>query len=102
LVELPTPTSAGGRATLRRAATWHLRHGDWQDALACLTDAGDRRLPAFLEQHGAALLARGDVDAVLAAAASVQAARRTARIDQLEGEARQVRGDWDGALRCFQ
>jgi len=102
LVELPSATSATGRAALRRAATWHLRHGEWHDALACLTDANDRRLPEFLEQHGAALLAGGEVDAILSAASSVRPALRTPRIDQLEGEARQVRGDWDGALRCFQ
>ena len=89
------------RITLRRASTWHLRHGAPADALTCLTEGRDARLPAFLAERGAELIAAGEVDAVLAAAADVPQARRTAAIDQLEGEARQVRGDWDGALRCF-
>lgn len=101
LMELPAASGAAGRAILRRAATWHLRRGEWRDALACLADGADRRLPAFLDRHGAALLTAGEVDAILSATAAVPTARRTMRIDQLEGEARQVRGDWDGALRCF-
>jgi DNA-binding SARP family transcriptional activator len=52
--------------------------------------------------HGSGLLAAGEVDLVLAAVDAVPAARHTAQMHQLEGEARQVRGDWDGALRCFQ
>jgi ATP/maltotriose-dependent transcriptional regulator MalT/DNA-binding SARP family transcriptional activator len=97
-------TRVGGRDdrfTLRRAATWHMRHGSASDALACLRAGHDARLPAFLAERGGELLAAGDVDAVLAAAADVPPARRGALIDRLEGEARQVRGDWDEALRCF-
>lgn len=89
------------RSTLRQAATWLIRHGDWADALVCLTRATDRRLPTFLESHGATLLAAGEVEAILAAVACIPDAKRTPAIIQLEGEARQVRGDWDGALRCF-
>jgi len=90
-----------GRAVLRRAASWHIRHGEASEALRCLTMAQDRRLASFLERHGSALLAAGDVDPVLSAVETVGDAGRSPAIDRLEGEARQVRGDWDGALRCF-
>ena len=89
-------------ALLRRSATWHVRQHEWHDALVCLTASRDRRLGPFLESHGSALLAAGEVDAILAAVAAVRDADRSATVDQLEGEARQVRGDWDGALRCYR
>ena len=94
--------ASAGRATLRRAATWHLRRRGWHDALACLTGARDPRLAEFLEQHGAGLLAAGEIEGILDAIEVVPAARRPPAIEQLEGEARQVRGDWDGALRCYR
>ncbi|MGH2444821.1 MAG: tetratricopeptide repeat protein, partial [Candidatus Limnocylindria bacterium] len=93
--------SADDRGTLRRAASWHLQHGAHGEALRCLTRSRDRRLPAFLARHGPALLAAGDVDAILTAVDSVAEGARAPAIDRLEGEARQVRGDWDGALRSF-
>lgn len=90
-----------GRGVLRRAATWHARHGNPREALRCLTMAHDRRVASFLERHGATLVASGQVDPVIAAVETLGDGDRSPAIDRLEGEARQVRGDWDGALRCF-
>lgn len=98
----PEPRRAVDRAILRRASTWHLRRAADSEALACLAGGRDPRLGAFLVGHGADLLAGGEVDGVLAAIELLPEARRTAEIHQLEGEARQVRGDWDGALRCYR
>jgi ATP/maltotriose-dependent transcriptional regulator MalT/DNA-binding SARP family transcriptional activator len=97
-----TPGGPSSRATLRRAATWYLRQGEWLGALGLLDASGDRRATSVLEEHGAALVAAGEVDAVLRAIQRVEGRGTSPLIDQLEGEARQVRGDWDGALRCFQ
>lgn len=92
----------GDRAKLSRAATWHLRFGEPRDAVSCLVGAGDSsRLRKLLERSGGAMLAAGDVDAVLRSIDALPVNGRSQVIDELEGEARQVRGDWDGALRCF-
>jgi ATP/maltotriose-dependent transcriptional regulator MalT/DNA-binding SARP family transcriptional activator len=96
-----TDSHGRGRALLRRAATWYVRHGDHREALHSLTASSDPRLGRFVAEHGASLLAAGEVDPILAAVAAIPAAERTPEIAQLEGEALQVRGDWDGALRCF-
>jgi ATP/maltotriose-dependent transcriptional regulator MalT/DNA-binding SARP family transcriptional activator len=102
LLTIDTSGERRARSVQRRAATWHLRHAEWRDALVCLTAAADPRLATFLEERGSSLLAAGEVDAILAAVSRVPAAKRSPAIDRLEGEARQVRGDWDGALRCFE
>lgn len=90
-----------GRSVLRRAATWHLQHGEHAEAVRCLTRGGDRRLASILERHGEALLAAGAVGTVLTAVEAIPEHSRSAALDRLEGRARQVRGDWDGALRSF-
>jgi ATP/maltotriose-dependent transcriptional regulator MalT/DNA-binding SARP family transcriptional activator len=89
------------RTILRRAATWYIRHGEDSEALHALTAAGDPRLGRFLADRGASLLAAGEVAGILAAVETVPASARTPAVVQLEGEARQVSGDWDGALKCF-
>ena len=85
-----------------RAARWFEENGHLEEALRCLAEAGDSaELGRLLAAHGEALLAHGDVDAVLNAVALVPESERDASIEQLAGEAFQVRGDWDEALRCF-
>jgi ATP/maltotriose-dependent transcriptional regulator MalT/DNA-binding SARP family transcriptional activator len=86
-----------------RAGQWLEEHGDAENALRCYAAAGDRAEAArLLAVHGQSLLARGAVDAVLDAVALIPVERRDPAIDQLAGEASQVRGDWDAALRCFE
>jgi ATP/maltotriose-dependent transcriptional regulator MalT/DNA-binding SARP family transcriptional activator len=90
------------RDVQRRAADWFLARDDPLEALRCLTSAGDRDgIISLLEAHGHSLLAHGSVDAVLDAVERVEPAQRSAAIDEVAGEAFQIRGAWDEALRCF-
>jgi ATP/maltotriose-dependent transcriptional regulator MalT len=86
----------------RRAADWFLARDDPDEALRCLTAADDRdAIVRLLEAHGHSLLAHGSVDAVLDAVERIEPTRRSAAIDEVAGEAFQIRGAWDEALRCF-
>jgi DNA-binding SARP family transcriptional activator len=86
-----------------RAAEWYTEHGEIRDALAMLRAAGDQpTIATLLATHGAELVERGGVDTVIEASAELPPELRSAQLHQLEGEARQIRGDWDGALRAFR
>jgi ATP/maltotriose-dependent transcriptional regulator MalT/DNA-binding SARP family transcriptional activator len=86
-----------------RAGQWLEERADPENALRCFAAAGDRaEIARLLAAHGQSLLARGAVDAVLEAVARLPVELRDAAIDQLAGEASQIRGDWDEALRCFE
>jgi ATP/maltotriose-dependent transcriptional regulator MalT/DNA-binding SARP family transcriptional activator len=91
------------RRTQRQAAAWLLANGHLEQALGSLVALGDldgvRRL---LLERGAALLAAGGVAAVVAAAERLPVDADDGRLDQLVGQAHQVRGDWDRALACFR
>jgi ATP/maltotriose-dependent transcriptional regulator MalT len=90
------------RRVRRRAARWFEEHGELEEALRCYTAADEgRELARILSSEGPALLSQGSVDAVLEAVARVPSELRTSAIEQLAGEAFEVRGDWDAALRCF-
>lgn len=85
------------------AARWLEAHDEPEEALRCVTAAGDTdEIARLLGSVGAALVARGSVDAVLEAVARLHPERRSPSIEQLAGDAFQVRGDWDEALRCFE
>ena len=87
---------------LTRAAAWYESHGHVEDALRCLADAGEHaEIARVLSEHGPALLAQGSVDAVLGAVDLLPVATREPAVEQLAGQAYQVRGNWDEALRCF-
>lgn len=86
-----------------RAARWFEEHEKPEEALRCIVSAGDLAETARLLAHrGPSLLAHGSVDAVLDAVALLPPRLRDPAIEQLAGEAFQVRGDWDEALRCFE
>ncbi|NJD29064.1 MAG: tetratricopeptide repeat protein [Chloroflexi bacterium] len=88
---------------LSAAAAWFEAAGEYRDALTCWSGAGDQLAVArLLEAHGPAMLSGGDVGVVAEAAAAVPADLRSPAIDRLEGQARQIRGDWEGALACFR
>lgn len=55
----------------------------------------------LLAGRGRALLRAGALELVVEAASSVPAPLRTRDLDEVEGAARQIRGDWEGALGCF-
>jgi len=97
------PSDAERHDLLLRAAGWLEEHDHVEDALRCSTAADDLDGVARLLAHnGHALLAHGSVDAVLAAVAPLPLELRSPRIEQIAGEAFQIHGDRDEALRCFE
>jgi len=96
-------TDPGQLRTVRIAAAgWHAEHGDPVTAVRYLDQAGDSQgLARLLERHGPALLAAGHASAVAAALEHLPDDARSPVIDLVEGEACQVRGDWDRAVRCL-
>jgi ATP/maltotriose-dependent transcriptional regulator MalT/DNA-binding SARP family transcriptional activator len=84
------------------AAAWHLDRGEPAMALRYVCLAKDSRIAAdILERHGSELLAAGHSALVADALASLDAQNRSPVIDLVEGEACQVRGDWDRAVECL-
>ncbi|HZM38745.1 MAG TPA: BTAD domain-containing putative transcriptional regulator [Acidimicrobiales bacterium] len=97
-----SPVSSEARAeTLTAAARWFEDHGQAADALRCLLSAGSAGATARLvTTWGPDLLQGGETDAVLDAIAQVEGERPLV-VHRLEGDARQLSGDWDGALVCY-
>ena len=96
------PTTTEMRRIRTRAARWFEAHDEPEEALRALIAAGDRRrLARLLALHGPRLLAHGAVDAVLDAVEILPHSLRSPETELLAGEAHQVRGDWEEALRCF-
>ena len=91
-----------GGALLASAAKWLLEEERVEDALQTLLRAGDHQgVAAVLEEHGEVMIAGGAVEAVIRSIEPLPTDLRTPALDRLEGEARQIGGDWDRALACF-
>jgi DNA-binding SARP family transcriptional activator len=87
----------------RRAARWFREHDEPEESLRCLTAANDLDgVTDLLSTAGQSLLARGAVDVVLNAVERIDPTFRSPAIEQVAGEAFQIRGAWDEALRCFE
>jgi ATP/maltotriose-dependent transcriptional regulator MalT/DNA-binding SARP family transcriptional activator len=100
--QLPLPEAEASDVRLA-AADWHRARGDLVAGVDLLISAGAvDRLAFVLHADGPGLLARGRVITVLDGCRALPASLRDAAIEQLEGEARQVQGDWPGALACFE
>jgi ATP/maltotriose-dependent transcriptional regulator MalT/DNA-binding SARP family transcriptional activator len=96
------PSRADVRRVQSIAARWFEEHDEPEEALRCVTavdDAGE--VARILTTSGPALLARGSVDTVLDAVAHLPPDRLSPALEQLAGEAFQVRGEWERALLCF-
>jgi ATP/maltotriose-dependent transcriptional regulator MalT/DNA-binding SARP family transcriptional activator len=86
-----------------RAAAWFRAQGFFAEALDSLTAAGEtEQIAEVLETQGSTLLAAGRVEATIRAARRLPPRLRTVTIDQLLGEAHEIRGEWDEALECFK
>jgi ATP/maltotriose-dependent transcriptional regulator MalT/DNA-binding SARP family transcriptional activator len=86
----------------RRAARWLESQGHLEEALRALLASSDLELVAtMLAEQGRPLLRAGALEAVIRAAATLPPKLRDPRIEEVEGAARQIRGDWEGALACF-
>jgi ATP/maltotriose-dependent transcriptional regulator MalT/DNA-binding SARP family transcriptional activator len=85
------------------AAAWLADSGATAEAMQVLLSAGTMdHLAKLLDAEGTRLLAAGQVATVLRACRAIPATLRTAGIEQLEGEAQQIQGDWGEAMQCFQ
>ncbi|MEU1726303.1 tetratricopeptide repeat protein [Nonomuraea sp. NPDC005692] len=81
------------------AAHWYESHGYIREALAVCDEPGHR--VAMIERWGASLLAKGHAAELVRACGAVPEKSRTCAVDLAEGQARQVQGDWAGALECL-
>ena len=85
------------------AAAWLAAAGASADAIQMLLAAGAAdQLAAIVAKEGSKLLAAGQIATVLGACRAIPPHLRTAEIEQLEGEAQQIQGDWSAAMTCFQ
>jgi ATP/maltotriose-dependent transcriptional regulator MalT len=86
-----------------RAAEWLAPRGHVEQALTLLAAAGaHRELADLLAARGADLLASGAADAVVRFSEIIPHSFRSDAVERVAGEARQIEGDWDGALACFE
>ncbi len=97
-----SPGEEEAHRLLAEAADWLESHGYVLDALRALLTAEDEKgLASLLEAYGEELIAAGQVDDVIRATDALPGDARSSVVELLIGQARQVRGDWDGALQCF-
>ncbi|ADB31189.1 transcriptional activator domain protein [Kribbella flavida DSM 17836] len=89
------------KALVRRAGRWFESVGEHRDALACFQAVDSDEVARMLTERGHVLVSGGLAEVVVAAVAALPTDLRTPATDQLEGEARQVLGDWQGAEQCF-
>ncbi|HWH24475.1 MAG TPA: BTAD domain-containing putative transcriptional regulator [Candidatus Limnocylindria bacterium] len=94
--------SASQRKQIRsRAARWLAGNGHAVEALRTVDPTDSAFVAELLIAHGDAALSAGATGDVLRAAEAVVGRARHPVVDRLEGQARQIRGDWEGALACF-
>jgi len=84
-----------------RAGQWFESIGGHRDALACYQAVDPEHVARMLAERGHAMVSGGLAETVVVAVAALPGDLRDAAMDQLEGEARQVLGDWQGAEQCF-
>jgi ATP/maltotriose-dependent transcriptional regulator MalT/DNA-binding SARP family transcriptional activator len=102
LESLPLP-ELEARDLRLAAAGWLAATGSTADAIQVLLSAGTMdQLAGIVAREGSRLLAAGQIATVLRACQAIPAIFRTAEIEQLEGEAQQIQGDWSEAMACFQ
>jgi ATP/maltotriose-dependent transcriptional regulator MalT/DNA-binding SARP family transcriptional activator len=84
------------------AARWFEANGYREDALKLFELAEDYdAIVRMLAKAGSEMLASGQVQTVRRAIDGLPAERRDGAMEVLAGEARQILGDWEGALACF-
>jgi len=90
------------RAVLIPAAHWFVSHDAHAEALQCLRSADDAEETArFLRDHGHAVMAAGHTRAVADAISSIDRGDLAPDLALLDAEARQVLGDWEGAMARY-
>jgi ATP/maltotriose-dependent transcriptional regulator MalT/DNA-binding SARP family transcriptional activator len=100
---MPTPSASERTALHVTAAKECIEQGTPAAALRHLLAAGDHvGCVSLLADHGNAMVERGELDAVLEAAALPADYLDDPRIDRVLGHAQLVRGQWAQALQHFQ
>ncbi|WP_157250236.1 tetratricopeptide repeat protein [Nonomuraea typhae] len=89
-----------GRPQAAKAARWFEERGFVREALAVCAEPA--HLVTMIERWSDKMLADGHPAELVRACHAVPAGSRTAAIDLAEGQARQVQGDWAGALECLR
>ncbi len=97
------PSASERTALHATAAKDYLERGAHAEALRHLLAAGDHAAcVSLLVDHGSAMVEHGQLDAVLQAANLPAEYLDDPRIQQILGQAQQVRGQWTQALQHFQ
>jgi ATP/maltotriose-dependent transcriptional regulator MalT/DNA-binding SARP family transcriptional activator len=87
----------------RQAAAWLEEHGFLAEALRSLRAIDDQAgIARLLGDNGRALLRAGAPGTIIEAGEAIPPQLRTEAVEEVEGAARQIRGDWEGALACFR
>jgi ATP/maltotriose-dependent transcriptional regulator MalT/DNA-binding SARP family transcriptional activator len=87
----------------RRVARWCKSHGHVEEALRSFAAVKDHpQLARLLVERGEAMLSAGRVETIIHATELVPPALRDSAVEKLAGQARQIHGDWEGALACFE
>jgi ATP/maltotriose-dependent transcriptional regulator MalT/DNA-binding SARP family transcriptional activator len=87
----------------RRAADWFRSRGALIDAMRSLQAAGDpAAVASFLTDAGGRLFDAGHVSEIIEAAEPIPEALRSPEIELWVGQAKQARGDIEGALACYR
>lgn len=90
-------------AVHKAAAELFIEVGARREALESVCALGDAEAIAeLLTSEGQAMIAAAQVDVVLVAISHIPIEGRPVLLDRLEGEARQIQGDWDGALEVYE
>ncbi|MGA8667723.1 MAG: tetratricopeptide repeat protein, partial [Candidatus Dormiibacterota bacterium] len=85
------------------AGAWLDSNGDSAGAIQVLLPASTSdQLARVVAKQGARLLAAGQIATVLRACRAIPPGLRSTEIEQLDGEAQQIQGDWSEALACFE
>ena len=102
LTSLPLPAGER-RRVLELAADWLADRGEFAEALTLHVDAGNiDETIRILTESGQQLLAAGALATLEHAFSALPDERLEVALAQLAGEVRQVRGDWDGAIACYE
>ncbi|MFC0622451.1 tetratricopeptide repeat protein [Kribbella deserti] len=88
-------------ALMRQAGQWFEQAGELPDALDCLLAVDKDRAADLIRARGEAMITQGRPESLVQAIEKLPPECHDHAVDELEGEARQVLGDWEGAERCF-
>ena len=97
------PLEEAERTTLcRAAAEWYESNGYYDDAIETLFTGGEAAaVTALIRRRSRDLLSSGLASQVVGAIERLADTTGTADLTLVEAEARQVLGDWEGALECY-